>query len=158
LSNISGINNIDAASINYLKITNNNILSTCEVESICDYLAAPGGSIDIYDNAPGCNSPEEVQEACETVSIENITHDETLQIPPNPVSSKLQIRITIKDQRFVICELYEISGARVKTLIKEQKMPRTYDMTVDISDLKPGIYFCTFKTKEGIQATKLIKL
>jgi hypothetical protein len=64
LISISGLENIDAASIDSLSVMFNPLLSVCNVESICNYLAAPNGTIEIHDNAPGCNSLEEVEEAC----------------------------------------------------------------------------------------------
>ncbi len=64
LTSLNGLNNIADASITDLTITNNSSLSTCEVQSICHYLAAPNGFIQIYGNAFGCNSQEEVEEAC----------------------------------------------------------------------------------------------
>ena len=64
LISISGLENIDAASIDSLSVIFNPLLSVCDVESICNYLAAPNGTIEIHDNAPGCNSQMEVEEAC----------------------------------------------------------------------------------------------
>ena len=65
LQSLSGLDNISAGSITDLKIWGNNLLSTCNVQSICEYLAASNGTILIVGNAPGCNSEEEVQTACE---------------------------------------------------------------------------------------------
>ncbi len=42
----------------------NSALSTCEVESVCEYLSNPGGTVEIYNNATGCNNPYEVANAC----------------------------------------------------------------------------------------------
>jgi hypothetical protein len=62
LTSLSGIENIDAGSIMNLYITSNVLLSSCEVRSICDYLANPNGTVEISFNGPGCNSQEEGQE------------------------------------------------------------------------------------------------
>jgi len=82
LTNLTGLNNINAASIEDLYIYNNNSLSTCEVESICDYLASPNGEVYIGNNAPGCNSQQEVEEACSVVPClpEGITFSTQEQI------------------------------------------------------------------------------
>lgn len=45
-----------------ITITNNSTLSTCEVESICDYFDY--GNPTIIGNSTGCNSTDEVQSAC----------------------------------------------------------------------------------------------
>ena len=64
LADILSLNNLDAGSITNLSIFGNDSLSTCEAQSICDYLANPGGSINIYNNASGCNNPPEVAANC----------------------------------------------------------------------------------------------
>ena len=64
----------------------------------------------------------------------------------------------MSDQGLVTCDLFEISGVKVKTLLNEKKMPGTYEMEIDLSDLPGGVYFCVLKTSEGIQTRKMIKL
>jgi hypothetical protein len=64
LVSITGIDNVDAASINDLYIFRNPLLSMCNIPSMCDFLVSPGGSVNIYDNAPGCNSPPDIADAC----------------------------------------------------------------------------------------------
>jgi len=64
LTGLTGLDNINPDSINGLSITNNSALSFCDVQSICDYLDSPNGTIDIHDNAPGCNIWLEIYYAC----------------------------------------------------------------------------------------------
>jgi hypothetical protein len=87
LTNLMGLNNIDGASINNLRIVCNKLLSSCEVQSICDYLSSPNGTVEIYNNAPGCNSPEEVEEACESSCLpEGITFTTQAEIDSFPIN------------------------------------------------------------------------
>jgi len=64
LNSLSGLQNINASSILNLYIYNNSSLSTCAIQSICDYLANPNGYVKIYDNVTGCNSPGEIAGTC----------------------------------------------------------------------------------------------
>ena len=64
LNSLSGLNNIDEGSITDLYIFDNDSLSECEVQSICNYLVSPNGSVNIFGNAHGCESPSEVADAC----------------------------------------------------------------------------------------------
>ena len=130
LSSLTGLDNIDAASINDLFIYGNGFLSTCEVQSICDYLAAPNGTIEIYNNATGCNTQEEVEEAC-AVAVENISPDE-ISISPNPANRQLTIS---KKDRTTIEEviIYNQTGQKV-----HQEKP--VNNIIDISQLHPGMY------------------
>ncbi len=64
LTNLEGLENINPQSLDEIKIYNNLSLEFCEIESICNYLSSPTGAVNIYNNAPGCNSPTEVASAC----------------------------------------------------------------------------------------------
>jgi hypothetical protein len=64
LTSISGINNINASTITNLHISRNFYLQECDVQSLCDYLVSPNGSVDIYQNGTACNNPNEVANAC----------------------------------------------------------------------------------------------
>ena len=64
LISLSGLDNIIASSVTDLNISHNSALSTCNVQSICNYLASPNGIVDIYDNAPCCNNPLEIASLC----------------------------------------------------------------------------------------------
>ena len=62
------------------------------------------------------------------------------------------------DQRFVILDLFEISGVKVKSLLNEEKLPGTYEMEIDLRDIPAGLYFCVLKTSDGIKTRKIVKL
>jgi type I restriction-modification system DNA methylase subunit len=67
------------------------ILPLLFFKRICDYLAFPDGDVYISDNAPGCNSSEEVEDACETVGVEKIMIESVFTITPNPASNKIKV-------------------------------------------------------------------
>lgn len=69
LTSLTGMDNIEAATIAGLSIQGNNSLSTCEVESVCNYLSAPNDTIAIHNNATGCSNREEIELACEMTDI-----------------------------------------------------------------------------------------
>ncbi len=161
LTNISGIENINPNTIHHLFITSNSSLCDCDVHSVCDYLAISNSVVDIFYNAPGCNSIEEVQAACDTVSVREIYLENKFTISPNPCSGSVNIRFTIYDpdsyrDDLTILDLFEISGIRIERLLNETKMPGTYEMEFDLGDLPAGVYFCTLKSNEKIQTKKLI--
>ena len=64
LKSLSGLDYIDPNTITGLYIKNNASLSTCHVQSICDYLAAPNGAVSISGNDNGCKTRAEVEAAC----------------------------------------------------------------------------------------------
>lgn len=130
LLSLSGLENLDSASINILVIRNNYSLSDCAAQSICNYLASPNGYVEIHDNAPGCNSPEEVLHDC-FVGIPELPEDVRISVYPNPASTSVNIANV---DGFVneIC-IYNKLGQRV---IHEVN-PRN---TIDVSRLPQGLY------------------
>ena len=131
LTSLTGLDNIDAASIYSLSIYENISLSTCEVQSICNYLISPNGTIEIHDNATGCNSQEEVEEAC-AVSVENINPEDEIYIFPNPATR--QLTISSKDGT-TIEEVIIYNQTGQKVLVE-----KPVSNIIDISQLQPGMY------------------
>ena len=80
LASLMGLDNIQAETIGDLIIADNSSLTTCEVNSVCSYLSSPNGTIEIHDNAPGCNSQQEVEDNCFYCLPEGITFSSQEQI------------------------------------------------------------------------------
>jgi hypothetical protein len=158
LRSLTGLDNIEAASIVDLYIVGNDSLSTCEVESVCAYLANPNGGIYIEGNTTGCNSPEEVQDACETVSVYELISSESFNISPNPPESTAVIKYNLAHDSKVSVKIFNISGQQIQTLVNEVQKQGEQSVIFNTEWLRPGIYFCTLKTVEGIHTKKLIKL
>ncbi len=159
LTSLSGLDNIEAGSINYLNILSNTSLSSCAVQSICDYLASPNGGIWIWSNAPGCNSQQEVQEACDSItSVGELNFEKKFTISPNPLESSTIIEYTLHQNSPVTLQIFDLSGWIVTTLVNEPQQQGDHKVLFKGKGLKPGIYFCLLKTNEGIKTTKMIKL
>ncbi|MBC8487279.1 MAG: T9SS type A sorting domain-containing protein [Bacteroidetes bacterium] len=139
LTNLSGIDNIDAASIDNLYIFGNISLSTCEVESICNYLASPNGVIEIHDNATGCNNKAEVEVACES-GVPNINFESAFSIYPNPAEKEIFIccknGVKIKE-----INIYNQIGQKV---LHEKRIT----ITIDVSMLMQGMYIIELVSEE----------
>ena len=98
LTSISGIENINTDSINRLTITDNDSLSECEIQSVCNALGNSNIEIKINNNAPGCDTITQVEEACVEDTITNNTTTEHVLnsgflMYPNPVNDILTIEI-----------------------------------------------------------------
>jgi hypothetical protein len=149
LGSLSGLDNIEPNSIVSLLIENNPNLSECDVQSICDYLAAPNGSVWIYGNAAGCNSQEEILEAClSTVDDSGITG---LSFNPNPAGDK----ITIFSPVITESTLLSVFNANGKKLLESHL--RDNESQIDISTLPRGVYFVRVQDEKGVQVAKMIK-
>ena len=139
LSSLNGLENIEAESITNLLIYENQSLSTCEVNSICDYLVNPNGTIEIHDNNTGCNSQEEVEYAC-TVAVSEINTEPEITIYPIPAKNDL----FVSNKRGIVFNeltIYNQLGQNVLHLnIQSNK--------IDISNLEQGIYIIELTSNE----------
>ena len=132
LTSLTGLDNIDASSIDNLHIFFNDSLSTCEVLSVCNYLASPNGIIEIHNNAPGCNSQQEVEDACEFITVEEMFPEDYLSLYPNPAKQELKI-FTDDGRDIEEVSIYTLTGQR---LMKD----RPANGIIDISCLQSGMY------------------
>jgi hypothetical protein len=132
LTSLSGLDNIAASSISDLVFYDNDALSECEVKSVCDYLLEPNGNVEIFSNAPGCDSVAEILFACETISIKENGFEPLIDIYPNPTSHFLHIDNTGGNEIHNIV-IYNTFGQKV--FYQNYMGP-----LIDVSALNPGIY------------------
>jgi hypothetical protein len=151
LTSLAGIDNIQANSIAYLTIKNNVLLTECDVQSICDYLALSGAVVNISDNAPGCNSPEEVIDSCYITTIEEINLSSALQIIPNPSKDEITIQVPAFSGRSFL-SIFTVSGK--KLMERQIQEPETQ---IDISALPRGVYFLRLQNETMVEVGKLVK-
>ena len=150
LTNISGLENIAAQSIQDLEISGNLALAQCNIQSICNYLAGPGGNVFIEYNATGCNSPEEVEAVCEASSVTALLLQTSISLYPNPANDK----VTISSSAFAgktRLSLFTLPGLHIKEKIITGTIAR-----LDISNLPPGMYIVELATDEWKVRKKLM--
>jgi len=69
-----------------------------------------------------------------------------LAVFPNPVNeSIINIIYIVNNASNIQLLLYDIFGREIKTLKNQPKEPGNYYLSVDISQLKPGIYYINMK-------------
>ncbi len=158
LASLVGLENIDAGSITGLYIHNNDLLTICEVQSICDYLAAPNGNIEIYDNAPGCNSPEEVDAACATVHTEHIVFNNEIILAPNPFSEQTELRIAKTNKGPIDICIFNIFGICLRSWHFENTSAVQTQFSLDMHGIPPGIYFCRIQIGNETITKKIVKV
>jgi hypothetical protein len=85
---------------------------------------------------------------------------------PNPFNSMTKIKFNIPnrspigtfgDDRVVVV-VYDIIGREIETLVNEQLLPGTYEVTFDGSKLASGIYYYQLKTNDFVETRKLVLL
>jgi hypothetical protein len=150
LTNISALENINSGSITDLSIYNNNALAICDILSICNYLTSPNGIIEVHDNAPGCNSPEEVKLQCPN-TVEEINTGNGFTITPNPSKDKVTISLPGINNNTQL-SIFNVNGEKVI-----EKPLNDNETQIDISALPRGVYFMRLQDDYIITMKKIIK-
>lgn len=154
LTSLSGIKNI-APSFDYLFIVDNPLLSACEVKSICDYVVNPNGPIVIHDNAEGCNSQAEVEDACSAIGVSELFYGRKVSIHPNPCKTKLSLDFeNDNNNEEVFYNIYSVSGQ----LIKSGGFNMKNNNTLDVTQLVKGFYLIKLHSDKRNYLGKFIKL
>lgn len=147
LTSLDGLENITSIGGN-VTIEQNHQLSTCEVQSICNYILN-GGTATINDNASGCNSPAEVEAAClGLVSTSSPEDAPTISFSPNPNFGKFEVKGITQGTY----QIYDTKGRTIQSGELEN------DALIDISRESQGVYFISFFTDNQIYTKKIIKM
>jgi len=157
LSSLGGIHNVDYIGEN-LWIINNPSLSICEIEPICDYLANPNGEINICDNAAGCNSMEEVEQACQTATIEALADTEPVIIKPNPFSTSTTIEFKLDQPGKTYIKIYNQIGQQIEERENAIDQKGKNIFFWNSHHLPPGIYYIRLETNNNVLTEKIVKL
>jgi len=157
LTSLAGLDNINESSITSLHIGKNDNLAYCHILSVCNYIAAPGGTIEIHVNAPGCNSQEEVEEACETVTIDEVSITGILTASPNPFTTSTSIAFTTTQPEKAELKIYNQLGELIE-VIQMNAQPGKQTFTWEANGLPSGIYFIRVQAGNQLITRKMIKL
>ena len=154
LSSLDGLENIDANTIQDLSIRVNPQLSYCAVQSICDYLASPNGTIEIEQNQSGCNNKNQVVEACGIwPGAEDLSEDKqqfVITIYPNPAKDL----ITLDPKPGIKTTSIEIIDMQGK-VVMHQKIANDM-LSFNTGDLPQGFYLVRVIGNQGVEVQKLV--
>jgi hypothetical protein len=156
LTSLEGINNIDAATIMNLSVYDNPQLSTCEVQSICDYLASPAGNIWIDDNAPGCNSQQEVEDACASFMHE-IGVVSNFEISPNPFTASTTLSYELNQPEKVWLSIYNHLGQLVYQT-QENQPQGSQQLIWSAEGYAEGVYYYRLQVGDAVANGKMVKV
>lgn len=148
LSSLSGLENIDEQSITDLTLLNNENLNSCSLGNICSYLTNNIGPATIELNAEGCNTENEITDACAPVGINDMAAEATIEIYPNPSAGELTIQwLGSKETHDVI--LIDSWGR------ESMRFNNVANGSVLDLDVAPGFYTLALKTAHEFSTQKL---
>jgi len=156
LTSLVGLENIDPSSITDLTLEDNPLLTTCEVQSICDYLISPNGTVVIHDNNLGCNNQAQVEEAC-TVGIPDQRSDHQLSAYPNPFTTSTTIEYELTEPSNIQLTIYNAIGKEVYRA-EDRMMPQGKHSFIWCPEgLPEGMYYAVLRSEEGVNVMKMVK-
>lgn len=97
MTNLDGLEKIEPSGVNSIYLVASNIPNLdktmhCANEFICKYIELYPDYIKVGTNGIGCNSLQEVIEACTKLSNQNINEDlSNIKVSPNPTNGILNI-------------------------------------------------------------------
>ena len=145
LTNLSGLENLFENRIQFVTLSRNESLNACAITSVCEHLIQNGAAY-IYENASGCNSNEEVRNAC-LVDVQNPTF-QNIQIFPNPNSGLFTI--TGLEGTIYTCTVFNLNGQIMSQWDNHQSVP-------DLTHLEQGIYVLKLQSGLSTASSKFVK-
>ncbi len=144
-----------------------NITENCPVADLGE-----GGAFRCYhDDILGWYTEVPQGECDFLVGIEEKELDE-VSVYPNPCADAVRLRYLIHDigslggvyteqsrstrDRYLICDLFSVTGIKIKELINESMMPGAHDFEFDVSDLPGGIYMIRIQAGSENTILKLV--
>ena len=156
IKSLSGIDSINAESIDALHMIYNDSLSWCAVESVCQYIVSPNASVTLH-NAVGCDSVEVVEELCSHISIPEQRSNPQLSTYPNPFTTATTIEYKLTEPNHVHLTIYNSIGETIY-MAKDRLVPvGKHTFTWSPESLPEGLYYAVLRGKEGVSVVKMIK-
>lgn len=157
LVSLYGLDNISASSITEMDIFLNSSLSTCHVQSVCDYLSAPNGDVTIGNNAPGCNSEEEVEDSCAILAIPEQKLSLDIKAYPNPFSTSTTIEYELYTKSNIQFTVYNMMGEEVYFKGKGVQAPGPHSINLSLPNQPAGMYYAVLYSGKIMSVVKLHK-
>lgn len=77
---------------------------------------------------------------------------------PNPFNPTTNITYSIPDDAFVSLKIYDVLGNEITSLLNEEKLKGTYEISFNGSDMNSGVYFCRIEADNLYKTLKLMML
>jgi len=138
----------------FLHIRYNALLSECAILGICNRLAYTYGNVVIIDNAPGCNSIQEVDSICNLQGIEEEITLGNLLIFPNPAGNNIEMKGINCPAGQMEIEIYNSLG---RLVIYEKQPFQDGRVMILVSNLTTGIYLLRAQVSEKLYTGRFVK-
>ncbi|NND63966.1 MAG: T9SS type A sorting domain-containing protein [Flavobacteriaceae bacterium] len=146
LSDITAINEIDVSMMQVWAMTDNPLLNSCDITSLCTFLEMDRDTF-ISGNNNGCNSEIEVEKSCNSLTLVENTLEDAIFLFPNPVANQLNISAK-QNLEIFNTRIYSALGQ----LVLQSKLS-----AIDLSGLSNSLYFVEVITSKGTLYKRVVK-
>lgn len=92
------------------------------------------------------------------LAIDNtLGEDNSIKVFPNPFSTNTSIEFNLADNKNISVSIFDIAGRSIKTIPTNNLVSGVNKISIDLSNLQSGIYFCKISSNDNRQTIKLIK-
>lgn len=151
LTAITAFDAVNIDSLDFLEIRNNDKLTACKTEFICNYISEKPDFAGIYFNAGDCLNLDILKIAC-LVSTNEIDGILKLTISPSLVTDFISITGDDQNSEGFLYQIISVDGKTFK------KGSISLGEDVQVSDLSPGMYFLKISRGSDFLTRKFIKL
>jgi hypothetical protein len=131
-------------------------LTHCGIGSVCNYLINPNGNISIQNIAPGCNSVEEVEDACSS-SIHEIGAISALSVIPNPFTTSTTLSYELQQPETVYLSVYNHIGQIIYQTQENQPQGKQ-QLIWNAERYAEGVYYYRLKVGDAVANGKMVKV
>ncbi|NQT78400.1 MAG: T9SS type A sorting domain-containing protein [Bacteroidetes bacterium] len=156
IKTLFGLDSLDSETIGNLDISYNDSLSWCAIESVCQYISNPNGSLFIR-NSIGCDSVEVVEKYCQHTMITEQRSDPQLTIYPNPFTTFTTIEYELNEISNIQFTIYNVIGEMVYETVDRIMPQGKHSFTWTADRLPMGLYYAVLRSEEGVSVVKMIK-
>ena len=90
-------------------------------------------------------------------STEQTFNNPKFTMSPNPVSDVVALDFEVGETTEITIRISDNAGHLTLGHIKQQYLPGSHRITLNIGGFTPGMYFIELRTKEGVSVKKLVK-
>ncbi len=113
---------------------------------------ADGTRFDIWSNIAQWQNPSAFQDPAELQYPDQIV---LYQNYPNPFNPQTKIIYHLNRSSHVVLTVYDISGAKIQTLVNTYQIAGKHEIVFDAATLASGIYFYRLESADKIQSHKM---
>ncbi len=121
----------------------------------CFTPANAGNYFVIATDTNGCESAS--ASVAITTEVIELIKENMIAINPNPFSSSVIVELNLTDTKNVLLSISDATGRRLKTIVTKNLSKGNNKITIDLTELNHGIYFCHITSDIILQTIKLVK-